>query len=311
VRVKLPNFLIVGAAKCGTSSLFHYVRQHPDVFMPEKKEPRFFLSSLLRNVSPNDPQSRNLEERSTFDFEDYVKLFESAGDEKAIGEATVTYLYHYEVAIPEITEYLGDPRIIMILRNPVDRAFSSYVYSLSLYSSFADDFEVLSFEECLELEGERKRENWTEINLHQDGGFYYEQVRAYMESFSAVQVNLYDDLVEDALGLVQGVYEFLGVDPAFVPHTGTKRNVSSGYPKSVFFHRFLTRPNILKSIMRPVVRRILPQETRAGLYEGLKSRNLITPEMKPETRERLKNAYRGDILKLQDLIERDLSHWLE
>ena len=223
----------------------------------------------------------------------------------------MTYLYHHEVAIPRIKEYLGDPKIVMILRNPVERAFSSYVYSLSLYSSLTDDFEVQSFEECLEREEERKAENWTAINFFLDLGFYHNQVRAYMENFGAVHVSLYDDLVEDALGLVQGVYGFLGVDPTFVPDTNTRRNVSSGYPKSSFLHGFLTRPNVLKSVMKPVVRLMLPQETRAELYGGLESRNLVKPEMRPETRERLKSVYREDIMKLQDLIHRDLSHWLE
>jgi len=303
MEVKLPNFLIVGASKSGTTSLYHYLKQHPEVFMPQKKEPRFFISSICKNINPGDPRYEYYIKSSTFTFGAYVKLFEGAEREKAIGEATTLYLYRYETAIPQIKKFLGDVKIIAILRNPVARAFAHHTHSLR------DQLEVLSFERCLELEEERKVANWATAHFYKGAGLYYRQVKAYIENFDRVKVALHDDLAEDALGLTQDMYEFLEVDRSFAPDTRTKYQVT-GIPKSRFFYEFL---DVFQDVSKPIVRVILPKEKRSQWYKYLKAlkvKTLVKPEMKPETREYLKNVFREDVLKLQDLLNRDLSHWL-
>jgi len=305
MEVKLPNFLIVGAPKSGTTSLYHYLKQHPEVFMPQKKEPRFFVACVHKSRNPNAPRYEYYIKSSIFTFEDYVKLFEGAEKEKAIGEASPAYLYHYEMTIPQIKKFLGDVKIIAILRNPVDRAFSAHVHLLG------KRFEVLSFERCLELEEERKAANWGIMDFYKSVGLYYNQVKAFMENFEEVKVVLYDDLVQDALGLVGDLYEFLEVDLSFVPDISIIYAVT-GVPKSRSFYKFL---NVLarSSALRSMAGVILPNEIRAKLLKDLKAlkvKTLVKPEMKLETREYLKNVFREDILKLQDLLDRDLSHWL-
>jgi hypothetical protein len=317
MEVKLPNLLVVGTQRSGTTSLYHYLRQHPEVFMPSRKEPRFFVSSIYRNIDPGDPYCMSLRRNSIYTLEDYAKLFEDVTTERAIGEASTEYLYYYDTVIPQIKRFLGDVKIVAILRDPVDRAFSAYTHVLREQFEVlcAEKPEVLSFERCLELEEERRRANWAPINFFKDLGFYYKQVKAYVENFSAVKIFLYDDLTREALGLMKDAYDFLEVDPSFVPDVTVRHNIS-GVPKSLFFHRlvnFLTRSNALMDKAKPMARVMLPKETRARLFEdliALKVKNLAKPEMKPETREYLKNAYRDDLLRLQDLIDRDLSRWL-
>jgi hypothetical protein len=246
-----------------------------------------------------------LTERTIFTFEDYVKLFEGAEREKAIGEATPIYLYLYEIVIPQIKNFLKSVKIIAILREPVNRAFSAYVHLLR------KRLEVLPFERCLELEEERKAANWAAMNFYKSVGLYYNQVKAFMENFDEVKIVLHDDLAQDALGLVRDLYEFLEVDPSFVPDVRVTYAVT-GVPKSRSFYEllnFLTRSNALSNMVRAA----LPGEIRSKLnkdLEALKVKTLVKPEMKPETREYLKSAFREDILKLQDLLDRDLSHWL-
>ena len=124
---KLPNFLIVGAAKCGTSSLHNYLNQHPDIFMPsynklgmKVKEPRFLIKDLVKNRLPN----------GVWSFEEYKSLFTDVKNAKLVGESTVLYLYYYEHAIKNIKHYLGkDVKIIIMLRNPIDRAYSAYSFA--------------------------------------------------------------------------------------------------------------------------------------------------------------------------------------
>jgi hypothetical protein len=312
MQVKLPNFLIVGAQRSGTTSLYHYLKQHPKVFMPSLKEPRFFAFSIFKNINPSDPYSEPLRKNSIFTFEEYIKLFEDVKKEKAVGEASAEYLYYYDIVISQIKKFLGDIKIIIILRNPVDRAFSAYTLMLRDQLFQVVSFEkaqVLSFEKYLELEDQRRNENWAPINFLQDLGFYYKQVKAYRENFNEVIVVLYDDLTKDALGLVKDIYDFLEVEVSFVPNVSTRHYVS-GVPRSRAFHDLVMKPNVIRNMVRPVVRIMLPKEKRAKLLKDLRVKNLVKPEMKPETREYLKTVYRKDILKLQDLINRDLSHWL-
>ena len=307
MKNKLPNFLIVGAAKSGTTSLYNYLKQHNEIFMPEKfKEPRFFIAPIIKGFNHNQPSGRRFMDNSIFEWQDYLKLFENIQEEKAIGESSVAYLYYCKTAITLIKEYLGDIKIIISLRNPINRTFSEYL------SSLRENRENIStsFEEALKRENNRKVQNWPSYYHYTSKGFYYNQVKAYLDNFDQVKIYLYDDLKKDTLGLVKDVYKFLGVDTSFTPDISIKYNVS-GIPKNKFIHKFLKEPNILKSIVKPVVKTLIPYKERLKIIEKIKMKNLQKPQMKPETREYLKNLYREDILKLQDLIKRDLSSWLE
>ncbi|MEO2068226.1 MAG: sulfotransferase, partial [Desulfurobacteriaceae bacterium] len=111
--------------------------------------------------------------------------------------------------------------------------------------------------------------------------------------------------------VVQDIYRFLEVDDSFVSISiGMKFNVS-GVPKNRFLHHFLTQPNLLKSAIKPFVKALIPKDVRQKIQTKLIQKNLEKPQMKAETREYLKNLYEEDILRLQELIKRDLSHWLE
>jgi hypothetical protein len=304
VKNKLPNFLIVGAQKSGTTSLYNYLKQHYEVFMPERlKEPKFFVSPIFKKINHNQPLWVNFMSNTMFEWQDYLELFEKVQKEKAIGESSVTYLYYYKTAIILIRKYLGNIKIIISLRNPVDRAFSAYLHLRR------DNRENISFKKTLKEEDRRKK-NYPPLYHYTSIGFYYHQVKAYLDNFDQVKIYLFDDLKKDTLSLVKDMYGFLGVDTSFTPDVSIRYNVS-GIPKNKFIHKFLREQNILKSIVKSVVKTLVPYKERRKIIEKIKMKNLQKPQMKPETREYLKNLYRKDILKLQDLIKRDLSHWLK
>ncbi len=298
----LPNFLIVGAAKSGTTSLYHYLKQHPDIFMSAVKEPKFITSQFL-SLPTNGIGDAEIQKDTVKSYKDYRQLFKLSKGKKAVGEASADNLYYYEKAIPYIKKFLGDPRILIILRDPVERSYSAYM------SLVRENREFLSFEDALVQEEYRKRDCWEYIWFYKDVGFYHDQVKAYMENFSKVKVYIYDDLKRDTTELIKDMYNFLEVDPSFIPDVEIRYNVS-GVPKNIFFHRFLTEPNPVKSLAKPFLRILFSDRRIAVMVENLKIRNLSKPEMNPETREHLKGLYRDDIVKLQDLIDRDLSHWL-
>jgi len=168
----------------------------------------------------------------------------------------------------------------------------------------------LAFEDALEAEDNRKSKNWAFGWHYKSVGFYYNQVKAYLESFSEVMVCLYDDLKNDPMDLVRRIFIFLGVDPGFTPDTSVRLNIS-GIPKSRFAHNLLTKPTLLKTTIKVVTKPLFLKPKARKLKDTLIRKNLRRPEMKTETHEYLKNLYREDILKLQDLINKDLSHWLK
>ena len=298
--MRRPNFLIVGMSRCGTTSLYHYLKEHPEVFMSRVKEPSFFLAQF-RPV----PENGIGDERRKYykNFEEYCGLFEKAGKSKAIGEASSENLYHAEKVIPHIQKYLGNPRIIISLRNPVERAFSAYTFLIS------ENREFLPFEEGLAQEDKRKADGWRHIWLYRDAGFYFQGVRAYLENFAEVKVCLFDDLQKNPLSLSQDVYRFLGVDPSYVPDVSV-RYKSSGIPRSQRINRLFQEPTRLQSLVRSVGKLLLKEDRWIKWRDRLKARSYAEAEMKPETRRYLEGVYLEDILKLQELIGRDLGPWL-
>ena len=234
METKLPNFLIVGAPKSGTSSLHYYLKQHPEIYMSPVKEPRFITAQFIKFPLKGIRDDR-LEKIIVKSFDEYKKLFSKVKNEKAIGEASIDNLYFYENAIKYIKKYLGEVRIIIILRNPIDRAFSAY-------QMFVRNLrEPLSFEDALKAEQERKNNNWAFGWHYLSVGFYYKQVKAYLENFSQVKVYLFDDLKTDALGVAKDIFMFLKVNMSFAPDVSHIYNIS-GIPKNRFIHNFLFRP---------------------------------------------------------------------
>ncbi|MBU0732034.1 sulfotransferase [Patescibacteria group bacterium] len=306
----LPNFLIVGAPKSGSTSLFYYLRQHPDIYLSAVKEPKFITSQFL-NIPHQGPKDTELEKLFIPDYQDYLELFSGVKNQKAIGESSVDNLYFYKRAIPLIKKYFGNPKIIIMLRNPVDRAYSHYLHHRR------DLVEDLSFEEALEAEKERKENNWYFRWYYSDVGFYYNQVKAYLENFSNIKIFLTDDLKEHPQELLSELFQFLEIDDSFSPDVSFKFNVS-GAPeknkKKKALHYLITKQSRwfefkLKKII--LTKPYFPKERIIKVVEGAKNRNIKKPEMDPETRKQLQALFRDDILKIQELIGRDLGHWLE
>jgi hypothetical protein len=212
-------------------------------------------------------------------------------------------LYYYQNVIPSIKQYLGDPQIIIILRNPVERAFAAFA-ELTM-----EGREFLSFEDALRQEPKRIAEGWRPTWFYQDAGFYSHQVKAYFDHFSTVKVCLFDDLKQDPGALVQNLYRFLDVDASFKPDMTTNYNFS-GIPRSKVFKGLLRRKPPLQSIVSFLGKMIFTEDGWASLREKLKAKLLANTTIKPETRRNLKNIYQDDIVKLQILISRDLTHWL-
>jgi hypothetical protein len=301
-HMPLPNFLIIGAQKSGTTALYHYLKQHPQIYMSPVKEPYFFA---LENEELNFRGPRDLEILSQMvvtDFGAYCELFRNVSNEMAVGEASAGYL-HSPKALERIRRYAPDAKLIAVLRDPAERAYSSFLHMVR------DGREPLGdFERALQAEETRIRDNWGPIWHYKQKGFYYGQLKRYFEAFGRdqVKVYLYEDLKGDPLGMLQDTFRYLAVDDAFVPDMSLRHNIS-GVPKNRALHSFLRRPHPVKSAAKLFV----PEGVRVRLVTSLRNRNLSRPpRLSPEVRGRLVGEYREDILRLEELIQRDLSGWL-
>jgi len=300
--VTLPNFLVIGASKSGTTSLYYYLQQHPDVYMSPVKEPKFFALEGRKLDFRGPGADERINRWAVTDIEEYRALFEGAEGEKAIGEASPTYL-HSPQAPGRIKHYVPEARLIALLRNPVDRAYSAYVQHVR------DGREPLSFSEALREEEGRLRDNWSPGWGYKRIGFYHRHLKRYYEMFGEerIKVCLYEELSEDPVGVSRDIFRFLGVDDAFVPDTSLRHN-TSGIPRSRALLRFIKKPNVVKSALKP----LLPGGVRKRISVNVQNWNLEKAPPLPEgARRELAEAYREDILGLQDLIGRDLSGWLD
>lgn len=299
----LPTFLILGAAKSGTTSLYHALRQHPDVFMPAVKEPRYFayVDDPPPMTGPGDRES-NEAAGAVYTWKDYCALFAEA-EASAIGEASVNYLYS-PTAPRRIHERLPDAHLIVVLRNPIDRAYSHYLHLLRSGREPLDDMQA-----ALDAEDERVAAGWEWSWHYRRMGHYGAHVERYLEVFDRSQLHVYrfETLADDPTGLAQRVFRVLGVDPTFEPVDRGRRR-STGVPRSDWFHRFLHNPD---HPVRRLSRRLLPESVRDRVLTSAKDANLQKPPLPAATRARLAATYQEDVHRLSECLGRDFTDWLD
>ena len=306
MKNKLPNFLIVGAAKSGSTSLYHYLNQHPEVFMPVNKEPNFFVSKYQLKTSPSCPSYKLDKRRMIFNEEDYFKLFENVEKEhRAIGEATVTYLYKPDHAIPMIKKYIGDPKIIIILRNPVKRAFSQYSYVCEL------GLEKESFHDAVLKEPSRLLNNWSSTFAYVDQGKFYSQVKSYKEAFSNVHVIILEEFIKDKQKFLKDLYTFLNINPSFKNSFNEEHNVS-GVPRFKYFHKLLVHDNPLKTIIQKILSPIVSAEKLRKIARSARTLNQGEKmELSGNDEQYLIKEYKDEISNLEHILDRNLNIWKE
>ena len=297
---RLPNFLVIGAAKSGTTALWSFLRQHPQIFMPDLKEPHHFAFQADRPAPVYRGPGATIHRDAVTDTNDYRALFDGAGAATAVGEASALYLYLPDAA-SRIQAAIPDARLVAVLRQPADRAYSSYLHLKRQGREPAPDFEA-----ALALEPERIADDWGFLWRYRDLGHYPPQLRAYLDHFDRdrLLIHLYDDLVREPLEVMRRTYAFLDVDPSFVPDVAARSNVG-GVPRG-WRGRLFGRGSPLRRGVATVVPARLRR--RAG---ALADRQALTREaIAPETRRMLTEEFRSEIEELGELLGRDLGAWL-
>jgi len=295
------DFLFVGTAKAGTTTLYHYLKQHPEISIPVK-ETFFYLKEIYRNNHLPYPFQRPNEELIL--NENKFKSLYKNSESKMSGEVGTGYLYHHKISIPLIKKHVGkDGRILIILRHPTDRCYSSYKHFVK------DMHETCSFKESLNQELDRIEKGWDFMWHHRALSMYASQVEAYMTAFSKVKVVIYEEFVQNPDKTVKEVFEFLGVDPNFSVEIDRRYN-TSGKPRFKLIQRMVTQENLVKSALRPVFRKIFDKEKREKIRKGVKNSNLKTSNpLTDSMRSDLDAYFKEDILKLENLLGRSIEVW--
>ena len=275
----LPNFLICGAQKAGTTALYHYLRHHPDVFMSRPKETWFFDKRYDRGL------------------EWFAKHFEEHDGESAIGEATARTMSSPE-APARIARHIPEARLLFVLRNPIDRAYSQYHFYVYTGKVQADR----SFHEVLWDQRSAFRKDMIQR------GMYARQLKRFEKYFDREQMKiiLHRELREQTTETVQDIYRFLEVDPDVQPETSSRHNVTR-YPDSLELYHWLRQSwHLVRGTMDrwfPNVSNVLRRTTRKMLFSKDK------PQMREEDRSYLQEIYEKPNSRLEEYINRDLSHW--
>ena len=285
----------MGAQKAGTTSLHNYLNSHPDVYMSPNKEPRFFC-----RVQPfPEPPYANPAISSEAD---YLRLFEAATSQRIMGESTPYYLWDNRTP-SLIANRIPNARIIIILRDPVDRAYSHYLMDIR------ESRQSLPFLEALQEDMARKGEIVGDSHLYMELGLYYEQVKRYLKAFKPHQVLILmsEDLAKKTTDTLHQIAEFLNIDPApfnlvnsgemhnpFLAPRGrlARLGLSFGFPDNR---------------LRYSIRKLLPRSVRWFIHDRLLLKKADKPPIDERAKRLLVDIFAPDLKKLEHLLSRDLS----
>jgi hypothetical protein len=303
------NTFVVGAAKSGTTTLADYLSMHPEVFVSPVKEPNHFGSDIrVEDFSSAFKANTHLDEKDYFKREEleprqvswvrdplnYHKLFEKGSDYTRRADCSTSYLYS-ENAAEEIFTYNPNARIIIVLRNPITRAFSHYLMALKY------GFTTLSFREAIEEDKRKPEKGWGKSELFLELGEYADQIQRYLDYFPLEQVFIH--LTEDLSSsfFYRELCAFLEVD-YFEPKSVEKSNAAgvSRYPK---VNQWLTSNNLKKRLGQ-----IIPKPFRNRIKK-IYYTNVNLPTLNEADGQYLANYYADDIRRTAQLIDRDLEHW--
>lgn len=296
-----PNFFIFGAAKSGTTSLQMYLKQHSEVFFPEHKEPNFYALQDYDLPRPGPVPAKVMQAliygRSVTKRDDYEAIFKGAGDAKAVGEASVRYLYFDKVP-QRIFDDSPDARLVAVLREPVARMYSHYCMNRQY------QMEPLSLRDALESEKDRIKAGWG-WDWHYSGlGQYAKQLKRYFEIFSKEQLKifLYEDFVKDPTAVIKETCQHIGVDDSFKADMKSRGKVAYR-GRNLALDRWLHWPNR----SRHYFQKLAPNCVANAVISRLRRWNAApVPKLSEAEKDDFSAYFADDHRELESLLDRQI-----
>jgi hypothetical protein len=294
---RLPNFVVVGAPKCGTTSLYAYLRQHPDIFLPERKELHYFSYPYMSQFTAG-PGDAHILTTLCKNESDYAAYYAPAGSQTAVGDISPSYFYYSDLPGSDLCErmrsHLDSPRIILMIRDPVQKAFSQYVHLVR------DTRETLSFNDALAAESERAAKGYSAMWRYAESSLFARRTRRLLDVFGRdrVKIVMFDEFTARPKQAVREIFAFLGVDPDVVVEVDSVYN-RSGLPRSRLLASLVSLPNPVTKLAR----RILPLAVTAPVRDLLQRANTgEKPKLDPRSRSFLEEYFANDMMELQSLL---------
>lgn len=297
--IRLPNLVVVGAPKCGTTSLYHYLKQHPEVYLPTRKELHYFTRSELARDTAG-PGDATVLQHLCADRAAYEAEYAGAADQPVRGDISPSYFDFAEVA-PAMRRELGEARIVILLRDPIAKAFSQYMHLVR------DGRETLPFYDALHAEADRARRHWSMIWRYAGSSHYAWRLRHYLEAFGVERVRVYrfEDFVADPQAMLADLWRWLGIDPSIRPDTSRTFNASS-QPRSRAVASLISKRSPLAALARAIV----PAGLRSRITEAVRGLNAGDKARVDErSAAYLRDVFRDDVRETEALLGRPLG-WL-
>jgi len=281
-----PNFFIVGASKSGTTNISYYLNEHPDVFISELNEPYYF--SRL-DVSKNFKR-----ESMITDYEKYLSLFKKAKKNQAVGEATSAY-FSSPHAASEIRKMFPDSKIIISLRNPIERAYSSYFSYQFMHKNDQ------SFSEMIDLHQKQISNDEFYIYNILEPGFYTKHIKRFQENFAKdkIKIIIFEDYINNVFFTIESILSFLDIHTKINFHVQSKG--AYRVPKNKVSRKLLEN-----SFFRQTATKLIPTVSRQKIGDKFFLKQTKKPPMSQQERERLKKIYESEVSELEVLLDKKL-----
>lgn len=295
----LPNTFLIGAQKAATTSLYYWLSQHPEICAPlSVKDYAFFTRPEYYNLGIS-----HINDFYKYDFH----------NQNIVLQGSVHYIF-FEDALKRIYQHQPKANFILSLRHPIKRAISAYRYAKKF------NYESESFERAIKLEqkrlqssGIRKQSECT--YLHH--GLYYKQISTFLKYFDQKQLHIcfYEDIKSDPDKVIKEIFDFLSVDSSFSPEL--KAMNRTGKVKNKTFQKIAFEEHPVRNfIVRKILKKLIPDEGRKKLRWKVIDMNTNSSQnsskdkaISQKTLEHLNNFFKEDIIKLEQLLDKDLSHW--
>jgi hypothetical protein len=303
---RMPDFFIVGQPKSGTTALYSMLNRHPQIYMPDTKEPGYLAAELHVRKPPRP-------ERNVITFDDYASLFEAAEPEQRVGEATPFYLWS-RTAASRIAEVAPGARIIATLREPASLLHSLHLLLVRIYAETETDLRA-----AIELEQQRREGRaiprhtyWPELLRYSEQVRYVEQLRRYHDVFAPEQilVLIYDDFRDDNEGTVRKVLRFLDVEDT-LPISVTEANPTVRV-RSRRLHHLVHAMKVgqgpVFGAAKSTVKALTPQHLRRGALHATQSRVVFADPHPPDESFmlELRRRFKGEVVAASEYLGRDL-----
>jgi len=277
---KWPNFFIVGAPRAGTTSLYDYLKRTKGVFISPKKEPHYFSQSIPLTQAPHAIREKKK----------YLFLFKKVKNEKAIGEASASYLWD-PLAPQLIHNHIPHAKIIIILRDPIERSYSNYYWRLGSGRRFN------SFSDAIQKSLQAQDDFFKGVIIH--GSWYYKQVKRYLDVFGPNQVKIliFEEFIKEPKKTVKEILDFLGVDAEVPPEVDLPHNVLSE-PRGKISRIILQSKNLKK-----IGRAMLSDKSQEIMVRKVLGQKTIKTKMLQKDRDYLENLFWKDVQQLQKLLK--------